>query len=232
MRKPTFEAKPEPRLSLEEIHRNGGFIVLQPHVDRFPAGINKTGFESLPDALLEKSLYPLVEASRNYYGGYLIRDPFGQDEEKRLAWQNAMLREYTDRSLESYENFQRRSKLRLATIQSVQGLLLSFVKQLDEHDVHTPQAEKIRSLADSLPPIVNVARKTEFTGLTDDLAARLRAALDSIPLNDLDKWELDELEDTSWKMMTYEKKVDVAAQIDKITEELLEMVTTPTDSQK
>jgi len=222
-------AQPTQPVNLEEIHRAGGFIVLQPHVDKFPKGISEKGFEGLPPMSDKHPSFikALADACRNYYGGYILQDPFGDDEEKRLGWQTAMLKEFPvkDDGGEGYDAFQKRIKLRLATIQGVQGLFAGLVKNLDERNIRTPEAEHARALARRMPVIVNVAPQTEFTGIGDDLAARLREALDKIPLSDADRQERERLEETSWKMMDFEKKERFAHDMDSINEEFLTMVT-------
>jgi len=225
-------ARPTQPVDLERIHRAGGFIVLQPHVDRFPKGISEKGFEGLPEDIRRTYVKGLVDACRNYYGGYILQDPFGDDDEKRLGWQTAMLKEFPVRGDggEGYDAFQKRIKLRLATIQGVQGLFASLVKQIDERQIHTPASERVRALVRKMPVVVNVARQTEFTGIEDELAARLREALDKIPLSDADRKERERLEETSWKMMGFDKKVQLAHEMDRICEEFLEMTTVETQT--
>lgn len=225
-------AQPTQPVNLEEIHRSGGFLVLQPHVDNFPRGVSVKGFEALPEDIRTTYLNGLVDACRNYYGGYLLKDPFGNDEEKRLGWQTQMLKDFpaTDNAGEGYDAFQKRIKLRLATIQGVQGLFTGLVANLDAQNIHTPQAERVRTLASRMPVIVNVARQTEFTGIGDELAARLREALDTIPLSEADREEQERLEETSWKMMDYDKKERLAEDMDRINEDFLEMVTAETQA--
>ncbi len=176
--------KDEQRIDIAEILREGKgaekiqFVVEQWHDKDFPKEISERGFEKLwdPDSFPEKvgepdlgeflekrrrNFHALADACRMYYTGYIISDPFGKDETKRVTWQQQMLQEYG----EKFHSFQRQIKLRLGPITGVLGLFRSLVDNLNTLNIHTEESDKVRALFDELPS-VNTFRSTPDDPLT------------------------------------------------------------------
>ncbi len=144
--------------------RAKGFKITETHKgERLADTVNESGFERLKDDVRLK-LYVLAVAAENYYFGVLIEDPFDRRAAEsglvgnvaivhataqRLAHQTAMLHNPV------YSRLEARSKFRLGTISGVWNNLFAFRDRLDALDIHTPQAEQLRELANELPPIDN-----------------------------------------------------------------------------
>ena len=213
------EVEEEIPQELIELLRGGRFIVEQPHTDTFPARISEKGFTSL-DETGKEELRTLVEVCRLYYGGYLLTDPFGVDEEARRNWQTQMLKAFGKK----YEEFQSRIKLRLANIQALTGTFNTFVALLDRASIHTPEAEKVRTLFDQLPKLE--ASMAPASSVPDALMKRLQEAFGQSELSADEAARVQAEIDKTYSMMDPEQKKDITHRIDSVAERFLTLVTT------
>ena len=220
--------------SMEEEHVRQGYLITQDKTDDFPKTVLQDGFEEIPEDIRVPQLHALVDACRTYYAGYFIKDNFGTDEKARLEWHTSMLskplQEVSDPEkalglTQSYQEFQDKNKLRIAKIQSVYGLISSLVQTLDRYHVHSAQADTVRALSKRFPVITNIAQQDAFTGLPGDLGERLATALKDLPDHPGDAADRKRIEDTSWKILSFDKKVEIAQKIDSVAGDLLNLLT-------
>ena len=209
-----YSDQPIPALDLRRVFESGGFTIQQPHSDTFSREVSNTGFEELPDEIRVRYFDTLVGACRNYYSGYIFKDPFGLDEGKRLAWQTGMLQQYKEgRKHEALQEFQRRNKLRLGVIQGLQGAFNGLVGALNNLDIHTEEAEAVRALVKKWPQIDNIAPPDP--AIVEKLRALDRVVLKEHGVSDR----------YNWKTITFDEKLEVVHKIDTIASAFLTLVT-------
>jgi hypothetical protein len=134
---------------LDEIKRRGVEII-ETNADTFPEEYDEAAFADLSDKAWEH-VVALATMARRYWSGYIIKDHFEKDDDKRSAFQTEMGNKF-----KCYELFQAKNKLRIATQQGVHGMFRNVVADLNRAGITTPEANKIRAMYASLFPVATV----------------------------------------------------------------------------
>lgn len=135
-------AQPTPEAMADEIRRIGMTVALALDAPELHAPIGMDGFEALKGSL-QKFIHRAARECRAYAQGPIIKDSFGNDHGKRRLW-----RAQLPKPLLSFEYT---NKLRINNIASAVMHLDTLAEHLRVYNIHTPQAEKVRTIVRTLP---------------------------------------------------------------------------------
>jgi len=119
----------------------GVTIEFAPDAPELHAEIEREGFEGLPNN--GKSLEKAVAAAREYALSPILRDTFGNDHGLRRTWRTQLPPELAAA--------ERNNKLRANSLMGISGHLGTFISELEALEIHTEQAEAVRTLYDTFP---------------------------------------------------------------------------------
>jgi len=158
----------------EEMRKHGVEIIKSEPV--YPLPLAWEGLETLPEeqrANLRLFLEVLHLSSSRYANGILMRDSFGNDHKsRRQPWRKSMSEEFGD----EFDAYDEANKLRFNIIYGVADSLRSTVKALNNFDIHTPQAEVLRSLEEKVPTM----SASQYLTLSDEEKMQVVNSIDQI----------------------------------------------------
>jgi hypothetical protein len=165
----------EKKVNIEDrMQKDGVEIVRSEPVHPLPLAWE--GLEKLPEDQ-RNGIWPFLDilhfSSSQYANGILMLDSFGNEHTtRRQPWRQSMSEEFGD----EFHEYDKRNKLRFNSINGVEDSLRSTIKALDKFEIHTPQAEALRSLDEKFPAV----SASHYLTLSDDEKRQIVNSVDHI----------------------------------------------------